>query len=63
MVERINNYMQFLNDVRQEFSKVIWPTQSELVGTVLIVVILVVFFVLYVGAVDHMFSAIARWVY
>ena len=60
MVERMKIYLQFLSDVRQEFSRVIWPSKQELMGTTLIVLILVVFFALYIGAVDYTFNFLAR---
>lgn len=44
--------VQFFKEVRIEFSKVVWPKTSEFVGTTIIVLVLVLFFSLYLTAVD-----------
>lgn len=63
MVEKINDGMQFLRGVRKEFSKVVWPTKSDLIGSTTIVLLLVVFFAVYVGLVDFLLSSLATRVF
>lgn len=55
----MKNVMQFLTDVRREFSKVIWPGFNELLGSTVVVLILVVAFSLYLGFLDFGFGRLA----
>lgn len=59
MVEKIQDAMQFMQGVRKEFSRVVWPTKSELIGSTLVVIFLMVFFAVYLGVVDFFFSTMA----
>lgn len=63
MVEKFNDGIQFLRGVKREFSKVVWPTRSELIGSTLVVLLLVVFFAVYVGAIDFLLSSLATRVF
>lgn len=63
MVEKFNDGMQFLRGVQREFSKVVWPTRSDLIGSTVIVLLLVVFFAVYVGLVDFLLSGLAARVF
>lgn len=63
MVEKFNDGMQFLRGVHREFTKVVWPTKSELIGSTTIVLLLVVFFAVYVGIVDFVFSGLAARIF
>ena len=56
----VKNLVQFLQEVKSEFSKVIWPQWAEFVGSVLVVLIFVSFFAIYLGVLDIIFSAAAR---
>ena len=51
---------QFLREVKIELSRVIWPTQNELVGSLIIVILLIIVASLYVGGVDFIFYRIAQ---
>jgi preprotein translocase subunit SecE len=44
---------QFLHDVRAELKRVSWPTASDVKNTTIIVVIAVIFFAVYLFAVDR----------
>jgi len=44
---------QFLHDVRQEMKRVSWPTLKHVQNTTIITVIAVIFFALYLFAVDQ----------
>ena len=53
----------FLKEVRAELGKVTWPSFNELVGSTIVVLILVCFFAIYLGAIDFAFSRLAKYVY
>ena len=63
MVEKFNDGIQFLRGVRKEFSKVVWPTRSDLISSTTVVLLLVVFFAVYVGLVDFLLSSLAARVF
>ncbi len=45
--------VQFLRDVRAEMKRVSWPTLSEVKNTTIITLIAVIFFAVYLFAVDQ----------
>lgn len=63
MVENIKNLLTFLQGVNREFSKVVWPSKSELIGMTSVVLLLVLFFSLYIGAIDFIFNRLAAWIF
>ena len=56
----MKDVIQFLNEVRLELSKVVWPKVDEWIGSTIIVLILVLVFALYLKAVDWGFSELIR---
>lgn len=52
--------LQFLDGVKREFGKVVWPSRAELVGSTIVVLALVTAFALYLGALDFMFAKLAE---
>ncbi len=52
----MNNLVEFLGGVKSEFSKVVWPTMSDLVGSTMVVLSLVFAFSLYLGGLDFCFT-------
>ncbi|MEJ2627183.1 MAG: preprotein translocase subunit SecE, partial [bacterium] len=44
--------IRFINEVRQEISKVIWPSREELYGSVVVVIILCVLLSLFLFVAD-----------
>jgi preprotein translocase subunit SecE len=48
----MNGMMQFLNEVKLELSKVVWPKFNEWVGSTIVVLVIVVAFAVYLGLVD-----------
>jgi preprotein translocase subunit SecE len=48
--------VQFLQEVRVELSKVIWPKYDEFVGSTVIVLVIVAAFAVYLGGIDAAFS-------
>jgi len=55
--------IQFLNEVKLELGKVVWPKFNELVGSTIIVLVLVCIFALYLGAVDYGLSQGAHFIF
>jgi len=57
----MNGMMQFLNEVKVELSKVIWPRFDEWVGSTIVVLVMVIAFAVYLGLVDTViFNLIKR---
>ena len=52
---------EFIRQVRNEASKVVWPTWSETVRTAIMVLIMTAILALFFFAVDSFFSAIVRF--
>ena len=52
---------EFINQVRTEGRKVVWPTREETVRTAIFVFIMMVILSLFFLGVDSAFSAIVRW--
>ncbi len=63
MVEKLKSLLEFLNGVNREFSRVVWPTKSELIGSTMVVLVLVVFFSLYLGFVDFILAQLAARIF
>lgn len=55
--------IQFLNEVRLELSKVVWPKVDEWVGSTAVVLILVCLFSIYLKAIDMGFSQLVHYVF
>jgi len=54
---------RFLREVRLELSKVTWPSFDEWAGSTIVVFVLVVFFGIYLSALDLGFSKLAQYVF
>ncbi len=52
---------EFMNQVRSETSKVVWPTREETIRTAIFVFIMMVILSLFFLGVDSVFSAIVSW--
>jgi preprotein translocase subunit SecE len=63
MVEKIKSIFQFLSGVNREFSRVTWPSRSELIGSTIVVLVLVVFFSLYLGFIDFVLAQLAARIF
>ena len=57
----MKNVIQFLDGVKREFAKVMWPSRKELIGSTLVVLFLVSAFAIYLGTVDFVLGQAARW--
>ena len=49
---QVKSLGRFFKEVRGEFLKIVWPSQSEFVGAVIVALIVVCFFAVYLGVVD-----------
>ena len=52
---------EFIRQVRNEASKVVWPTWNETFRTAVMVLILTALLALFFFVVDSFFSTIVRW--
>ena len=52
---------EFMNQVRSEFRKIVWPTREETVKTAIFVFIMMLILSLFFLGVDSIFSAIVSW--
>ena len=57
----MNKLLSFLKEVRAELVKITWPKRDDMIGSVVIVCILSLFFAVVLGAMDSTFSAMVRW--
>jgi preprotein translocase subunit SecE len=54
---------RFLSEVRNEMSRVTWPSRKEVYATTLVVILTSIFFGVYLYGVDVLFSAIVGWIF
>ena len=52
---------EFINQVRAEARKVVWPSREETVRTALFVAIMMVLLSVFFLGIDTLFGAIMRW--
>jgi preprotein translocase subunit SecE len=55
--------LQFVHEVRIELSKVIWPKWDEFIGSTIVVLLLMVAFAIYLGAVDLMITRLFKYIF
>ncbi len=51
----------FINQVKSETSKVVWPTREETIRTAIFVFIMMLILSLFFLGVDSLFSTVVRW--
>jgi preprotein translocase SecE subunit len=51
----MKNLSAFFWEVKHELSKVVWPTRSEFLGSVIVVVITMIAFAIFLGLVNYLF--------
>jgi preprotein translocase subunit SecE len=54
---------RFLAEVRNEMSRVTWPSQKEVYATTLVVILTSVFFGVYLWGIDLLLNGIVGWLY
>lgn len=59
--KRKTSVAQFVNEVRAETSKVVWPTREETIRTAIFVFIMMVILSLFFLGVDTAFSAFVKF--
>ena len=59
----IKDAIKFLQDVRVEFSRVVWPKFDDFIGSSIIVVIIMCIFTLYLGVIDFGISRLAHRIF
>jgi len=55
---RIESIRKYFRDIRNEFRKVIWPTRSDIGSQTVVVITTLVFFTIFIGVFDYIFSSI-----
>lgn len=59
----MKDVMQFFNEVKVELSRVVWPKFDEFVGSTIVVMVIVIAFAIYLGALDFGFVRLARYIF
>ena len=59
----MKNATQFLKEVKIELSRVEWPTWNEFVGATIVVLVVVLFFALFLGAIDRILSLLIKQIF
>ena len=59
----IKNVVQFLQEVKIELTKIIWPKFDDFFGSTVVVLVLVFLFAIYLGSIDFGFSSFARYIF
>ena len=54
----VNTISNFFKEVYGEYKKVTWPSRKQTISATIMVVIMVVFFAIYIGAVDYCLTII-----
>lgn len=52
---------EFLNQVRAEARKIVWPTREETIKTAIFVFIMMLILSLFFLGIDSLFSAVVSW--
>ena len=52
---------EFINQVKSETSKVVWPTREETIRTAIFVFIMMLILSLFFLGIDSLFGAIVKW--
>jgi preprotein translocase subunit SecE len=60
MFKKISNFFQ---EVKQEMSKVSWPTREELKGTTIVVIVMTIILSLFIFGVDKILQAVLDVIY
>jgi len=59
----VKSVVQFLQDVKIELTKIVWPKFDDFVGSTIVVFVLVFLFAIYLGSLDFGFSTFARYIF
>lgn len=61
-MSRIASVSRFLNEVRTESKKVVWPDQKETISATIMVFVMVLFVSLFLWVVDSILSSLVKMV-
>ncbi|MDO3379062.1 preprotein translocase subunit SecE [Geoalkalibacter halelectricus] len=56
----LNKTTEFLNHVKAELKKVTWPTRKETYASTTVVIVLVLFITVFLGAVDWVLANVVK---
>ena len=56
----MNKVILFFKEVKAEFAKITWPKRDEVIGSTIIVFLLVIFFAVFLGIADLIFSTFIK---
>lgn len=56
----MNKILNFVNEVKAELFKIVWPTRDELFGATIIVCVLVLIFAIILGTMDFGFNYLIK---
>ncbi len=59
----MKNISTFLNEVKIELSKVIWPTKEEFIGSTIVGLFIIFVFTIFFGVINHSFYIGAQEVF
>lgn len=59
----MKDVVQFINGVRSELSKVVWPKWDEFIGSTVVVLFLVAVFAAYLFGLDSIISWFASYIF
>jgi preprotein translocase subunit SecE len=59
----IGTSRKFVQEVRNELSRVTWPTRKEVYATTFVVVLTWIFFGIYLWGLDLIFDRIVGWIF
>lgn len=59
----MTNLVIFFKEVRQELSRVTWPSFPEFIGTTVVVLCIIAAFAVYLGVIDFGFRVLSEYLY
>jgi preprotein translocase subunit SecE len=54
---------RFLSEVRNELSRVTWPSRKEVYATTFVVIVVSIFFGVYLWGVDLLLNGVVAWIF
>jgi preprotein translocase subunit SecE len=59
----MKNIATFLEQVKAELLKIEWPSFEEFIGSTIVTLVFVLFFALFIGAVDRAIAFLAKYIF
>jgi preprotein translocase subunit SecE len=54
---------QFLKEVKNEMTKIVWPSRADFSSALVVTLLVVFFFSVYIGVLDRLISLAINWVF